>query len=310
MVLGIMQFGTTIPESTGFALLDRWVEAGGRWLDTANCYSYWSDPSRHGGQSETVLGRWLKANPGVRDRLGIATKVGCEPVSREVEPSGTEGLAPAAVDRALADSLTRLNTDHVDLYWAHRDDREAPQEATVGAFGRLAASGATGRWGYSNAALWRVERARGLAAAAGVTGPSALQLRYSYLQPRPFVRDHIHDHRFGWVDDQTLDYAESNPGTEVWAYTPQMAGAYDRSDRPINPAFDHPGSTRRLEVLDRVASDLGLARGQVVLAWMTGAPVPVTPIVGVSSLPQLEAAIAATTHPLPADSQQALDEPW
>jgi aryl-alcohol dehydrogenase-like predicted oxidoreductase len=310
MVLGIMRFGTTTSEATAFALLDRWAEAGGRWLDTANCYAYWSSPSGHGGQSEQVLGRWLEANPGVRPQIAIATKVGCEAVPPEKNPAGTEGLAGPVVKQGLRDSLERMHTDYVDLYWAHRDDHVVPQGETVAAFTELVAGGSARRWGYSNAALWRVERARSIAAVSGQATPTALQLRYSYLQPRPFVRDHIHDHRFGWVDDQTLDYVDHNPEVEIWAYTPQMEGAYDRPERPINPAFDHPGSTKRLEALTRVAADLGWSRGQVVLAWMTGAPTPVAPIVGVSSLAQLEAAITATSTPLPAELQQSLDQPW
>lgn len=310
MVLGIMQFGTTIPKETAFSLMDRWVDAGGTWVDTANCYSYWSDASGHGGQSEAVLGEWLAARPGGREAIRIATKVGCEPVPPEVSPAGTEGLGAGVIARAFEASLRRMRTDHVDLYWAHRDDRAVPQEETVSAFGALVTQGKTVRWGYSNAALWRVERARGVAGSLGLALPSALQLRYSYLQPRPMVRDHIHDHRFGWVTDETLDFADDNADTEIWAYTPQMAGAYDRPDRPINQAFDHPGSTKRLEALTRVAGQLGLARGQVVLSWMTGAPTPVVPIVGTSSIEQLDAAIAATTLRIPPELQAELDEPW
>lgn len=310
MVLGIMQFGTTIPRETAFSLLDRWVEAGGTWVDTANCYSYWSHPSGHGGQSESVLGEWLAARPGGRAALRISTKVGCEPAPANMSESGTEGLGPQVIARAFEDSLRRMQTDHVDLYWAHRDDRAQSQEETVAAFGSLVDRGAVSRWGYSNAALWRVERARGIAYSLGVALPSALQLRYTYVQPRPMVRDHIHDHRFGWVTDEVLDFADNNGETEVWAYTPQMAGAYDREDRSINQAFDHPGSTKRLAVLTRVARELGLARGQVVLSWMTGAPTPVVPIVGVSSVAQLDAAIHATSLRLPVDVQSALDEPW
>ena len=80
LVLGTMYFGTRTDEATSFAMLDRFVAAGGRVLDTANCYSFWTSPTGHGGQSESVLGRWLAANPGLRDELVVATKVGMEPV--------------------------------------------------------------------------------------------------------------------------------------------------------------------------------------------------------------------------------------
>jgi aryl-alcohol dehydrogenase-like predicted oxidoreductase len=310
MVLGIMQFGTTIPEATGCALLDRFVEAGGTWLDTANCYSFWSSPTGHGGQSETALGHWLAGHPDRRQAVRIATKVGCELVAPEVNPAGNEGLGGAVIRQAFADSLTRMCTDYVDLYWAHRDDRAVPQLETIEAFSSLVTSGQVGRWGYSNAPLWRYERARGLAEAGGLVAPTAMQLKHTYLQPRPLVRDHIHDHRFGWVTDEVMDYLQANPAHEAWAYTPQLAGAYNNPNKAIPEAFEHPGTTRRLAVLAKVAGALGWRPGQVVLAWMVGSDPAVVPIVGVSSLPQLEEALVATSQPLPAEFQAALDAPW
>ena len=201
LALGAMEYGTRIDEQTSFRLLDEYVDAGGEWIDTANCYAFWQDPSGHGGQSEELLGRWLAQRPGVRDRIKLATKVGCEPLWPGSFPEHAEGLSTKAIDAALETSLRRLGIDHIDLYWAHRDDLSTPLEETVAAFGKHAQNGSIGRIGLSNYALWRVERMRGLAASLGVMGPTALQLRYSYLQPRPLVRDHIHDHRFGWITD-------------------------------------------------------------------------------------------------------------
>ncbi len=94
LALGAMMFGTTLNEQTSFALLDRYVDAGGSWIDTADCYAFWADPSGFGGQSEQLLGRWLAARPGVRDRVRIATKVGCECVTPNSWPEVSEGLAP------------------------------------------------------------------------------------------------------------------------------------------------------------------------------------------------------------------------
>src|SRR6478735_4395505 len=101
LVLGTMYFGTRTDEATSYALLDRYVEAGGRVLDTANCYSFWMSDTGHGGQSEALLGRWLAANPGLRDELVIATKVGVEPT----DGGGTEGLSAAVIERESAKSL-------------------------------------------------------------------------------------------------------------------------------------------------------------------------------------------------------------
>ena len=114
-------------------------------------------------------------------------------------------------------------------------------------------------------------------------GPTALQLRYSYLQPRPFVRNQAHDHRFGWITDEVLDYADRNPEQGLFAYSPLMSGGYEREDRPIHEAFDHPGTTRRLEALAKAAADLGVTRSELVFAWLIGGTPSIIPIVGMST---------------------------
>ncbi|MFC5261958.1 aldo/keto reductase [Kribbella qitaiheensis] len=310
IALGAMEFGSRIDEQTSFALLDAYVDAGGVWIDTANCYSFWQVPSGRGGQSEELLGRWFAARPGVRDRVKLATKVGCEPLWPGSFPEHTEGLSEKVIDAALETSLRRLGIDHIDLYWAHRDDLTTPLEETVAAFGKHAKAGTIGRIGLSNYALWRVERMRGLALEQGVEGPTALQLRYSYLQPRPFVRNNAHDHRFGWITDEVLDYADRNPEQELFAYSPLMSGGYEREDRPIQEAFDHPGTTRRLEILSKVAAELGVSRSEVVIAWLTGGSPTVTPIVGMSTPAYLRTALAGAGLTLPTNLRTLLDEPW
>jgi aryl-alcohol dehydrogenase-like predicted oxidoreductase len=310
IALGAMEFGSRIDEQTSFALLDAYVDAGGVWIDTANCYSFWQVPSGRGGQSEELLGRWFAARPGVRDRVKLATKVGCEPLWPGSFPEHTEGLSEKVIDAALETSLRRLGIDHIDLYWAHRDDLTTPLEETVAAFGKHAKAGTIGRIGLSNYALWRVERMRGLALAQGVEGPTALQLRYSYLQPRPFVRNNAHDHRFGWITDEVLDYADRNPEQELFAYSPLMSGGYEREDRPIQEAFDHPGTTRRLEILSKVAAELGVTRSEVVIAWLTGGSPTVIPIVGMSTPTYLRTALAGARLTLPTNLRTLLDDQW
>jgi aryl-alcohol dehydrogenase-like predicted oxidoreductase len=311
LALGAMEYGTRIDEETSFRLLDAYVDAGGEWIDTANCYAFWQDPSGHGGQSEERRGRWLAQRPGVRDRIKLATKVGCEPLWPGSYPEHSEGLSTKAIDTALETSLRRLGVDHIDLYWAHRDDRSTPLEQTVAAFGKHATNGTIGRIGLSNYALWRAERMHGLAVQLGVPGPTALQLRYSYLQPRPLVRDHIHDHRFGWITDEILDYAANNPEQQLFAYSPLMAGAYEnRADRPLDPAFDHPGTTRRLQVLTDLATSLNVTRSELVLAWLAGGAPAITPIVGISTPAYLATALTGTRLELTSEQRQELDEVW
>ncbi|MEU4604915.1 aldo/keto reductase [Kribbella sp. NPDC023972] len=311
IALGAMEYGTRIGEKESFALLDAYVDAGGEWIDTANCYAFWQHPSGHGGQSEELLGRWLARRPGVRDRVKLATKVGCEPLWPGSYPEHSEGLSATAIDTALETSLRRLGVDHIDLYWAHRDDRSTPLEETVAAFGKHAAAGTIGRIGLSNYALWRAERMHNLAIAQGVMGPTALQLRYSYLQPRPFVRDHAHDHRFGWITDEVLDYATNNPAQQLFAYSPLMSGAYEsRPDRPIPQAFDHPGTTRRLEALTDIATTLNVTRSEVVIAWLAQGTPAITPIIGISNPTYLTTALNGAHLELTPNQRTQLDEVW
>ena len=305
LVLGTMYFGTRTDRATSFALLDRFVEAGGTTLDTANCYAFWVSGTGHGGQSEALIGEWLRANPGLRERLTLATKVGVEPL----DGGGVEGLGPETVRREAGRSLERLGVDRIDLYWAHGEDRRTPIEETTEALGELVTAGTVGRVGISNHPTWLVERSRTHARARGLEPASALQLTTSYVEPRPGAAVEGKDHRFGWVTDETIDYLERNDGIELWAYSPLVQGSFDRDDRPFPAAYDHPGTTARLAALTEVAAGLGVARSQVVLAWLLHRSPQVRPIVGVSSLEQLEPALAAAELDLDAATMARLDQP-
>lgn len=305
LVLGAMYFGTRTDRDTSFALLDRFVSAGGTTIDTANCYAFWADPSGHGGQSEATIGEWLWLNPGIRDRLVLSTKVGVEPL----DTGGLEGLAPDVVRREAQRSRERLGVDVLDIYWAHGEGRDTPIGETVDAMGALVSQGVVRRLGLSNHPTWLLERARAHALARGLEPFSAVQLSTSYIAPRPGARVEGKDHRFGWVTDETLDYATVHPEVEVWAYSPLLGGAYDRGDRPFPRAYQHSGTSDRLAALAEVADRRGLSRGQVVLAWLLHRRPQLRPIVGVSSLDQLESALVAAEVELDDDELAQLDAP-
>jgi aryl-alcohol dehydrogenase-like predicted oxidoreductase len=287
VVLGTMYYGTRVPEQQAMVLLDRFAEAGGGWLDTADCYSFWSDPRGVGGASECVLGAWLRSNPGAP--VEVATKVRYDPLVPHRWPESASGLSAPAVRRAVEGSLRRLGLDAVDLLWAHGEDRSVPLPEVVGVFGELVSSGAAARVGAANHASWSVERARTLASAAGVEPYSALQLRHSLVQPRPGAPLPDAGHRLLGEDD--LDLAR-DAGLGVWAYTPLLNGGYVRADRPFPEAYDHPGTSRALLVLDEVVAETGATRNQVVLAWLLSSGI--RPVVGASSLEQLDEALFAT----------------
>ncbi|OLF06412.1 aldo/keto reductase [Actinophytocola xanthii] len=305
LVLGAMLFGTVADERLSFEILDRFVDAGGVWIDTANCYAFWEDPSGFGGQSETLLGRWLARRPGMRDRVRISTKVGCEPTEAGRFPETAEGLSAAVIKNGIEGSLRRLGTDRVELYWAHKPDPVTPLEETVGAFGELVAAGTVGRLGCSNYPTWQVERARQLARAAGVAGYTAVQQHHTYLQPRPSTQPSV-VHRFGAVSDEVLHYLEHHPEMTLWAYTPLLSGRYTRADKPLHPDYDHAGTTRRLAVLDEIAAETGTNRNQVVLAWLAGGTPAAIPIVGISSVDQLDDAFAGAALELTAEQRERL----
>ncbi|WP_432868778.1 aldo/keto reductase [Microbispora rosea] len=307
LALGAMRFGSQVDKRAAFDLLDRFIDGGGTLIDTANCYAFWSDPNGAGGHSERVIGEWLAKRPGLRDRVLLSTKAGAQPVGGGEWPANREGLSAAAIKTAAEDSLRRLGTDHVELFWTHMEDRSVPLEETGHALALLVESGTAGRLGASNHPLWRVERARHIAQANGWPGYTALQLRHSYLSARPWAKVPDQTHRFGWVTDEILDYVAEHPEVALWAYTPLLNGSYTRDDRPLSEAYAHPGTSRRLAVLTEVAAELGVTRNQVVLAWLAGGVPPLTPIVGVSNAAQLDEALAGVALTLPGELRARLD---
>ncbi|GAA4152797.1 aldo/keto reductase [Actinomadura keratinilytica] len=298
IALGAMWFGTRVDEQTSFAILDRFVEAGGTMIDTANNYAFWLDGAR-GGESEAVIGRWL-ASRKVRDQVFIGTKVGAQPKTPGTGLENAEGLSEKAIRSAAEGSLRRLGTDRIDLYWAHFEDRSVPLEETMGAFGDLVREGAVGRVGVSNHAVWRVERARAL----GEPRYDDLQYRYSYLLPQPGVKlpENGHHH----IDEEMLDYVRAE-GLRLWVYNALLSGSYTRADKPLHRAYEHPSNERRLAALRSVADELGATPNQVVLAWLMGGDPPMIPIVGVSAMEHLEEALGAADLALDAELRERLD---
>ena len=306
LVLGAMSFGTLVDEETSFALLDRFVERGGIWIDTADCYSFWASETGHGGASEEVLGRWIAARPGIRERIRLSTKVGAEPLWPGSWPEHRTGLSARAIHAAVQGSLGRLGIERIDMLWLHQEDRTVAIEETVDALATLTADGTVSRVGASNHPAWRIERARAHAKRIGSIPIDAFQLNSTYLRTRPGTRPPGVAHPFGVLSDEQRDFAETN-GLETWAYTPLLSGAYDNPSKPVPEVYDHPGSTRRLAVLDEVARERGLGRGQIVLAWQLAHGI--RPILGGSRIEQLDVALDAMSVALSPEELGRLDEP-
>ncbi|MFF9866654.1 aldo/keto reductase [Streptomyces sp. NPDC013953] len=305
--LGAMLFGTTTDEATAFALLDRYVEAGGTFIDTSDNYAFWVGGTQ-GGESETVLGRWRRSR-GVGDEITIATKLGGRPAA----PGGgfdapRDGLSAKAVREASERSRERLGMEQLDLLYAHIDDPAVPLRETVEAFAGLVADGAVGLLGASNHWVWKVERARALAAAAGLPGYEVLQYHHTYLRRRTDVPGRWSpDGDVGVTDGQLLGYLRSEPDLTLVAYSPLLSGGYVREDRRQDRSLDHAGTPARLAALREVAAETGATVNQVVLAWMIDAGVPSIPLVGASSVAQLDESLAAVDLELTPDQRSRLD---
>jgi aryl-alcohol dehydrogenase-like predicted oxidoreductase len=305
--LGAMFFGTKVDEATSFAILDRYVEAGGTFIDTSNNYAYWVNGTQ-GGESEALLGRWRR-DRGIGDEVVIATKLAGRPtapansLSRDVE-----GLSAKVIRESSERSRERLGMDRLDLLYAHIEDPSVPLEETVGAFGELVAEGAVGLLGASNHWTWRVERARHLAAAAGLAGYEVLQYHHTYLRQRtdlPTLRSPDGD--LGVTSGDLLAYLRDDPALTMVAYSPLLTGSSVREDRPLGPEFDHVGTPARRAALEAVTKETGATANQVVLAWLMGGEVPVVPLVGASSVAQLDESLAAVDLELTPAQRATLD---
>jgi aryl-alcohol dehydrogenase-like predicted oxidoreductase len=310
LCLGAMKLGGNVDDTTSFAILDRFLEAGGTFIDTANNYQFW-EPGCTPDDSEELLGRWrARRGDDLPEELLIATKLGARPTVPGGGAESWEGLSHSAVQAAAEGSRKRLGMERLDLYYPHVEDRSVPLEETVEALSALVDSGTVGMLGASNHAAWRLERARSLAEKSGGHRFQVLQLRYSYLRPRTDIplpeRGHVH------ATGEHLDFVrqENAAGrdTAVVAYTPLLMGAYTRADKEPAHAYDHPGTAARLAALDEVAAHTGATRNQVVLSWMIDHDPPIIPLVGVTKVAQVDEAVEAADLRLTDEQRRTLDE--
>jgi aryl-alcohol dehydrogenase-like predicted oxidoreductase len=219
---------------------------------------------------------------GNRSSLFIASKVGFE------MPGVRRGLRAEQIEQECEKSLKRLGTDCIDLYYAHRDDRDTPLEESLEAFYRLTKSGKIRHIGASNYTAWRLEQARGVSEHNGWMDYCCVQQRYTYLRPHAGAR---FDPQLA-VNSDLLDFCEHRKKT-LLAYTPLLEGSYIRKDKPLSQKYIGPDSKARLRALKSVVLECGAAVNQVVLAWMLRSIPPVIPVFGASNEDQLRENIGA-----------------
>jgi len=316
LCLGAMNFGTLTDAAIAVQILDRFVAAGGTFVDTANNYSAWA--GGHGRDSEDVLGSWIARRGGLGDvrlatKLGAAKKDPALPL-QNVEPTNFQGLSAEIVAWEARESLRHLGIDRLDVLYGHVDDRETPVAETVAAFGELQREGLVGISGISNIAVWRLVEAREEALRQGVDPYGVIQQGYSYVYPSP---------GFGRTNDVSadlLDYVgslaagavaaagvDARPPLTITAYSPLHQGAFTRDDKPMWPAMRHASNRDRVRVLHDVAAELGATPNQVALAWLLGGDVPVIPVIGPSTVAQLEELLAAADLVLDVEVRARLD---
>jgi aryl-alcohol dehydrogenase-like predicted oxidoreductase len=295
LALGGNVFGWTSDEDQSFAVLDAYARAGGNFIDTADGYSAWV-PGNSGGESETIIGRWM-ATRGNRDQIVVATKVSTHPEAK--------GLSRATVRRAIDASLRRLQTDHVDLYYAHFDDPNTPLEETVSAFGELVRAGKVRYIAVSNYTAQRVEEWLKITEAEGLPRIVAQQPHYNLVERDKFE---------GGLRDLAL-----REGLSIVPYYALASGFLTGKYRDGAAAGDSPRAggaaaylddrgRRVLAALDEVAAAHSTAVATVALAWLAAQPTVVAPLASARTVDQLPDLLAVADLRLTDDEIQRLTQ--
>jgi aryl-alcohol dehydrogenase-like predicted oxidoreductase len=304
LTLGTMTFGTEwgwgSEESAARAIFDRYLDAGGNVMDTADMYT--------NGKSEELLGKFI-AGSGLRDRIVLATKFtfSADPANPNAGGNGRKNIY-----RALHGSLRRLQTDYIDLYWLHAWDTITPIEEVVNTLNDLVREGKVRHYGFSDTPAWYVARAQTLAEKEGKERLVALQLEYSLVE-RSIEREHIPA-----AQELGLGICPWSPlagGLLTGKY--KREGDSGRGEGRLEQAKDHPVLARLLrdernwrivDVLIDVARQLGKPPAQVALNWVATQPGVTSTIIGATKLVQLEDNLRATEFGIPAELCRRLDE--
>lgn len=275
-------FGWSADEKTSFALLDAFVDAGFNLVDTADVYPAWV-PGNRGGESETIIGRWLR-HSGKRDKLLIATKV--------AKWAERPGLSADNINAAVEDSLRRLQTDVIDLYQAHEDDESVPMEETLGAFARLIAQGKVRAIGASNFSATRLRDALQVSADYHLPRYETLQPEYNLYDRRGYeaeLEPLVREQALG-----VISYYSLASGFLSGKY--RTAGDASHSSARGAKVVAHYLNARGLRILgalDDIAASHKATPAQVALAWLIARPGISAPIVSATSVAQLQEILAA-----------------
>ena len=292
--LGGNVFGWTADEATSFDVLDAYVDAGGNLVDTADGYSYWA-PGNSGGESETVIGSWLASRP-VRDRIVLATKVSTKP--------DRSGLSADNIGLALEESLSRLRTDVVDIYYAHFDDESVPLEETVAAFEDARRAGKIRHVGLSNYTPERIRQWFAIADSQGSARPIVLQLHYNLL------------HRDDVEGPGLRGQVAAELGMGLMPYFALAAGFLTGKYRRGEPVdgdragmvsdYQRPECYDVVDTVVQVAADHGVEPAAVALSWLRDRPGVTASLASARNLRQLAPIVDALSLELSEEETRAL----
>jgi aryl-alcohol dehydrogenase-like predicted oxidoreductase len=280
LCLGGNVFGWTIDERRSFAVLDRYVEAGGNFIDTADTYG------RRGpggaGESERIIGRWMAAR-GNRGKLVIATKVGMSPE--------LPGLSEATVRRGAEASLERLGIDRIDLYYAHQDDPDTPLEETLAAFAALSEDGMIRYAAASNYSAERLERALRIGEREGMASYVALQPHYNLMERERYEGELAAQcERRGLA---CLPYFALARGFLSGKYRPDGEQVDSPRAAGVHDSYSNERGFAVLAALDQIANEHGTAPAAVALAWLAEQPTVIAPVASATSTEQLDELLAS-----------------
>ncbi|MGP3636476.1 aldo/keto reductase [Streptomyces sp. 24-1644] len=295
LALGGNVFGWTADEAQSFAVLDAYAAAGGNFIDTADSYSAWA-PGNEGGESETVVGKWL-ASRGNRSETVVATKVGAHP--------SYKGLSGATIKGAAEESLRRLGTDHIDLYYTHFDDETVPVEEIITALDQLVKDGKVREIAASNISPERLRASLEFSEREGLARYVALQPHYN-LVSRDTYEGGLQDTAAA-AGLAAVPYFALASGFLTGKYRAGATVDSPRADR----AGQHLESERGQKVLaalDRIATERGAEIATVALAWLASRPTVVAPIASARTVEQVPALVAVAGLRLTEQEQAALTD--
>ena len=297
LALGGNVFGWTADEPTSFQILDAFASSGLNLIDTADVYSKWA-PGHQGGESETIIGKWLKRS-GRREKVIIATKAGME-----MGPN-RKGLAKSYILRAVEDSLQRLQTDYIDLYQAHTDDPDTPLEETLEAFAQLIKQGKARAIGASNYNAGRLSEALRIAEQHGLPSYQSLQPLYNLYDRADYetnLEPVCRKHGLG-----VITYFSLASGFLTGKYRSEADLSKSARGQGVKKYLNERGF-RILRALDQVAEQYRSTPAKVSLAWLMARPSVTAPIASATSLEQLTGLIEATKLELDPSSLEKLNQ--